>query len=158
MSDTNLPAAGLYRTIFPHPKSPQQVPARSLVFFSPTSDQGPPIVLLPSERKGNLWAISQQGFLTDDEAWCKTMVPLPAQGYYTLTRDLVFGAGQTLPQGLLVLFSYTRGGDPVAFPGVTTPENAIAFARDGVGLTDLQLPYLQGANFRLAQGRTDAPA
>lgn len=158
MSASNFPQAGLYRTIFPHPKNPQQVPARTLVFFSPTSDQGPPIVLLPNERRGNLWTISQQGFLTDDESWCRTMVALPPQGYYTLTRDIVFAAGQTLPEGLLVLFSYSRAGEGVVFPGVTTPENAIAFARDGIVLSDLQLPFLQGATFRLAQGRAEQPS
>lgn len=148
-----LPEAGLYRTTFAHPKSPQAIRERMLVYFSPKSDQGPPIVLPPEKLQAQQWSFAQRGFLVDDEAWARSLIPLRPQGYYTLTEELLVGPGQRLPSELLVLLTYTAQGEGVLHAGVTTPESFIAFAREGVVISDFQLDTLAQAAFRLAKGQ-----
>lgn len=158
MSAEKLPAAGLYRTVFPHPTNAQAIPARTLTYFSPVSDQGPPVLLIPDSRDGRVWNFGKQGVLTEDAEWLSTLVPLKAQGYYTVNREIVFAAGQKLPVGLLVFLSYNQQGEAAIFPGVTLKEQNIAFAMDAILISDLQLDALSPVEFRLAQARVeDAP-
>lgn len=149
--ERNLPAAGMYRTLYPHPENAQAVPARTLTYFSPTSDQGPPVVLIPDSRTGRVWNFGKQGVLTKDEAWLQTLVPLEPQGYYMLRRELVIGAGQKLPVGLLVFLSYSPQGEPTIYPGVSVKDQNIAFALDAIPISDLQLNALSPLDFTLAQ-------
>lgn len=153
MSDEKLPEAGLYRTMFPHPTNADAIPARRLTYFSPVSDQGPPVLLIPDGREGRLWNFGKQGVLTEDAEWLSTLVPLKAQGYYSLNREVLFSAGQKLPPGLLVFLGYTQEGDAVVFPGVTMKDQNIAFAMDAIPLSDLQLDALTPVEFKLAQAR-----
>lgn len=154
MSDANtLPPAGLYRTLYPHPENPQAVPARRLVYFSPTSDQGPPVVLVPDGREGRIWNFGKKGVLTTDESWLQTLMPLPAQGYYAVTRPLTFSPGQQLPKELLVFLGYDANGNVAVFPGVAVQDQNIVFAADPIALSDLQLEGLRPMPFGLAQER-----
>ena len=156
-SHVELPAAGLFRTTLPHPNNPQAVRERMLVYFSPKSDQGPPIVLLPERQQGQIWSFGTKGVLVEDHAWAQSLVALRPQGYYTLAGDLIVGPGQRLPDGLLVLLTYTRAGEPVIHAGVRTPDSVIAFAREALALSDLQLDSLVPANFRLATAQIVRP-
>lgn len=159
MSDQELPEAGLYRTLFPHPTHAKQVGARQLVYFAPVSDQGPPAILASTGRNGRVWQFGQNGIRTDDLDWLNRMVPLPTQGYYQLTRSLVFTVGQELPASLLVFLSYDHNANAVVYPGVSMPNQAIVFSTDPIAISDLQLEALQPVAFGLAQQRTeDAPA
>jgi len=154
MSDAALPEAGLYRTLFAHPTQGNAVGARKLVYFSPTSDQGPPAVLVPDARDGRVWRFGSKGVQADDPAWLKTLVPLPTQGYYELSRELIYGVGQQLPKRLLVFLSYDAGANAVVYPGVGLPDQTIAFGDEPVALSDLQLDSLTPVSFGLAQART----
>lgn len=155
MSDVALPEAGLYRTIFAHPTQADAVGARTLVYFSPSSDQGPPAVLVPDARDGRVWRFGSKGVQADDRAWLQTLVPLPPQGYYELTRELIYGVGQQLPKRLLVFVSYDAGANAVVFPGVGLPDQTIAFGNEPIVLSDLQLDSLTPVSFGLAQARTE---
>lgn len=156
-TEQSLPEAGLYRTVFPHPKNPQAIRERMLVYFSPVSDQGPPIVLPPERLQGQQWNFASRGFLVEDADWANTLVPLRPQGYYVLTEELLAGPGQKIPPGLLVLLSYTQNGEALVHAGVTTPESFIAFAREGVVISDIQLDSLEPASFKLARGQMVPP-
>lgn len=155
MSDGALPSAGLYRTIFPHPSEEKAVGARQLVYFAPASDQGPPAVLVPDKRDGRVWHFGHKGVKADDHAWLQSLVPLPTQGYYELTRTLTYGVGQHLPERLLVFLSYDAKANVVVYPGVGLKDQSIQFGTDAISLSDLQLDGLRAVSFGLAQARTE---
>ena len=147
-----LPAAGLYRTLFAHPNAEhaRAVPGGVLVYFHPTSEQGPPLVALPEGNAHNAWSFSRKGFLIPETSWCATLSPLPPQGYYVASSDLVLQNGQKLPQGMLVQLGYTRQAQPIVFPSRHDAEaNAIVFAEQGALITDLQLLDLAPLPFRM---------
>lgn len=149
-SEQEYPEAGMYRTAYAHPKNPQAIRERLLVYFSPKSDQGPPIVLPPERLQNFQWSFATRGFLVDDLAWAQALIPLRPQGFYQLTQDLVVGNGQNLPAKLLVQLTYTQNGEAVVHAGVAAPDGSIVFAREGLLLSDLQLDTLEQASFRLA--------
>lgn len=156
MSDAALPEAGLYRTLFAHPTQAGAVGARKLVYFSPSSDQGPPAVLVPDARDGRVWRFGSKGVQADDRAWLKTLVPLPPQGYYELTRELIYGVAQQLPARLLVFLSYDAGANAVVYPGAGLPDQTIVFGSEPIALSDLQLDSLAPVGFGLAQARPES--
>lgn len=153
MPEGALPEAGLYRTIFPHPSEEQAVGARRLVYFAPSSDQGPPAVLVPDTRDGRVWRFGRKGVKADDKAWLASLVPLPTQGYYELTRRLIYGVGQHLPERLLVFLSYDEHANAVVYPGVGLNDQSIQFGTDPIAISDLQLDGLRAVSFGLAQAR-----
>lgn len=155
MSEGALPEAGLYRTIFPHPSEGQAVGARRLVYFAPTSDQGPPAVLVPDKREGRVWRFGHKGVKADDKKWLSSLVPLPTQGYYELTRQLIYGVGQHLPERLLVFLSYDEAGTAQVYPGVGLNDQSIQFGADAIAISDLQLDGLRAVSFGLAQARVE---
>lgn len=155
MSEAPLPDAGLYRTIFAHPDKPKAVPARKLVYFAPTSDQGPPAVLVPDGRDGRVWRFGKKGVKADDAAWLQSLVPLPSQGYYQLTRELIYGIQQKLPERLLVFLSYDNNAQAVVYPGVGLEDQNIVFGNDPIALSDLQIESLEPVSFGLAQARVE---
>lgn len=155
MSEAALPPAGLYRTLFAHPTQPNNIGARALVYFSPSSDQGPPAVIRPERREGRAWKFGQQGVQASDPAWLNYLVPLPPQGYYLLSQEVIYGVGQKLPAHLLVFLSYDAQANAVVFPGVGLPDQNIAFGNDAIALSDLQLEYCVPVTFGLAQARVE---
>lgn len=155
MSDTALPEAGLFRTLFAHPQKPKAVQARKLVYFSPSSDQGPPAVLVPDARDGRVWRFGNKGVKADDTHWVNTLVPLPSQGYYQLTRELIYGIQQKLPARLLVFLSYDNNAQAVVYPGVGLEDQNIVFGNDPIALSDLQLDSLEPVSFGLGQARIE---
>ncbi|MBU6161757.1 MAG: hypothetical protein KGO50_11590 [Myxococcales bacterium] len=141
--------SGLYRTTIALPESPKSVPEARLVLVQMTNEHPHPVVVLPNGVTDNRWTFGNQGFLARDADWLKSLVPLPRQGFYTLTRELEIGAGSKLPEGLLVQLGYTADGRPVIFPGQLMPGNAIQFGSRGALIGDLQLDFLKVNEFRV---------
>ena len=149
MSESETPGNGLYRTTLPLPGKEQQVPAGRLVYFHAKSDQGQPAVVLPHQVVDNRWQFGNQGFLVQDPEWPSTLIELPRQGFYTVTRELRIGQGVKLPEGVLVQLGFTAQGEAVIFPGVLEAGNRIAFQQAGAKISDLQLDALQVIDFKL---------
>jgi hypothetical protein len=150
--------SGLYRTTLPLPEQPQAVPEGRLVLIQVTPEHPHPVVVLPQKAVDNRWLFGNQGVLARDPAWLASLVPLPRQGFYTLTRDLEIGQGVRMPEGLLVQLGFTAQGQPVIFPGQLMPGNSIQFAARGALITDLQLEFLKVNEFRLISPPADAAA
>ncbi len=148
-TDAAVPACGLYRTVFPLPGNEAAVPANTLVYFHNHSEAGPPQVQLPETARHNRWSFHKDGITVGDLDWTRTLVPLPKEGFYTVTERLWIGGGQTFPVGLLMQLGYTRQGQPAAFPGVLIDGGTIRFQRRGAIVSDLQVETLQRSDFKL---------
>jgi hypothetical protein len=140
------PQAGLYRTALPLTVEgqPQPLAAPRLVLIQYVEGHEAPVLVFPKEVKDNRWTFQDRGMLVkEQEEFLKTLVSLPAQGFYKVSQPLQLGNNVTLPVGLLVQLGYTVEGRPVIFPAHLMPGNAIQFSSRGAPLSDLQLDMLE---------------
>src|SRR5690554_7002346 len=80
----NLPPCGLFRTTEALEGKEQWVRAGMLVYFHNHSQQGPPLVLLPSENQDNRWIFHEKGYLIRDLGYSETLEALKPEGLYIL--------------------------------------------------------------------------
>ena len=124
-NELELPPCGLYRTTLPHPTKADSVGAKRLVHFHNHSGANKPIVLMPKSNEHNVWTFHDKGFLVDDDAWCHTLEPLPAEGLYTTTAPLQLGEN-AVAEGQLVQLGYNGFGEPILFfPSKANAANAV---------------------------------
>lgn len=138
-----LPPCGLYRTTVAHPRQPARVGTPRLVFFHNHSPAGPPEVLLPARNVHNRWHFDDAGVAIDDLAWVDTLASVPAEGFFSLRRELGFEGG-SWPKNALVQLGYTRSAEPILFIAQLRArplENDLFFSGQGVkvGLEKLAL-------------------
>jgi hypothetical protein len=140
-----LPPCGLYRTSKPLPDNEEAVPAGILVYFHNHSDSGLPVVITPDHNIMNRWHFHGAGIPFRGLSWADSLVKMPAEGFYSLRKQLDWDGG-SWPKGTLVQLGYTKVGDPILFIGqvrATLAENDLWFSDKGVGITRDQLALLE---------------
>jgi hypothetical protein len=143
-----LPNCGLYRTTKPLPEHEAELPAGTLVYFHNHSDSGLPVVVLPDHNIMNRWHFHGAGIPFRGLSWADSLQKLPAEGFYTLRKEMKFQGGEW-PKGALLQLGYNRTGDPIVFIAqvrANLEENDLFFSDRGVGITRDQLGLLEPVN------------
>ncbi|AWV90238.1 hypothetical protein [Bradymonas sediminis] len=144
----NLPPCGLFRTTEPLEGKEQWVRAGMLVYFHNHSQQGPPLVLLPSENHNNRWIFHEKGYLIRDLAYSDTLEALKPEGFYVLEEPIYLSREEFIPEQTLVQLGYNRSADPILFLG-QYEDNAIYFPDSGLKCTVEVFDLLREVEFRL---------
>jgi len=150
--DSDLPACGLYKTTKPLPNKEQWVREDLLVYFHNHSQQGPPLLLLPSTNQDNRWSFHDKGYLIRDEEYVDTLISVEDEGFYILTEPLYLSDDEFIPERTLVELGYNRAAEPILFMG-KFEKNAIEFPESGLKCTLEIFDMLEAAPFRVP----DAP-
>jgi hypothetical protein len=140
-----LPNCGLYRTTKPLPEHEAEVPAGILVYFHNHSDSGLPVVIAPDHNVMNRWHFHGAGIPFRGLSYADSLMKLPAEGFYTLRKQLDF-EGRSWPKSTLVQLGYTRNADPILFIAqvrASLEENDLFFSDRGVGITREQMGILE---------------
>lgn len=140
-----LPPCGLYRTTKALPDNEEAVPAGGLVYFHNHSDSGLPVVIAPDHNILNRWHFHGAGVPFRGLSWADSLVKLPAEGFYSLRKQLDWDGG-SWPKSTLLQLGYTRVGEPILFIGqvrASLVENDLWFSDKGVGITRDQLGLLE---------------
>lgn len=130
----NMPKCGIFRTTKPLPGQAQQVPAGRLIYFHNHSQQGMPMLLLPKDNQNNRWSWNDKGYLIKDPTYPGTLVPLLAEGLYTLRATFTVD-GKSIPEKALVQLGYNQAAEPILFMG-RWEENSIQFLNRGLKAPD----------------------
>ncbi len=143
-----LPSCGLYRTTKPLPEHADTFPAGLLVYFHNHSDSGLPVVLAPDHNVMNSWHFHGAGTPFRGLSWADSLIKMPEQGYYVVTKQLDFDGG-SWPKGTLVQLGYTRTADPILFIAqqrTARTENNLWFSERGVPLARERMSILEPLN------------
>ena len=143
-----LPPCGLYRTTEPLPGKEQWVRAGLLVFFHNHSQQGPPLLLLPSENRHNQWHFHEKGYLIRDPEFVDTLEPLIHEGLYVLDEPIYLSRDEFIPEDTLVQLGYNRSANPILFLG-QFEDNTIYFPDNGLKCTHEIFELLDEVSFRV---------
>jgi len=144
----NLPPCGLFRTTEALEGKEQWVRAGMLVYFHNHSQQGPPLVLLPSENQDNRWIFHEKGYLIRDLGYSETLEALKPEGLYILEEPIYLSREEFIPEQTLVQLGYNRSADPILFLG-QFEDNAIYFPDSGLKCTAEVFDLLREVEFRL---------
>lgn len=140
-----LPECGLYMTTRPLPGNEEKVPAGTIVSFHNHSDSGLPTVTTADHNIHNRWHFHGPPIAFRGLTWAETLQKLPAEGFYTLRKELSFDGGKW-PKGTLVQLGYTQAGAPILFIArvrAHLEENDLHFSDRGVGIKREQLSILE---------------
>ena len=150
------PDCGLYKTTAACPGHEEQIPAGRLIYFHNHSEQGDPIMLLPSSNKHNLWTFHSHGTLTQDQGYLSTLTPLLKEGFYQLKRHLHVGE-KVLPEATLVQLGYNTKGEPILFIAKRV-DNSLVFPDKGVRFENENIfAELEPAGFSVYQPNKKEP-
>jgi hypothetical protein len=151
-----LPECGLYRTTEALPGHEERIPAGTIVYFHNHSESGGPLptVVPPDHNIHNRWHFHGPSIEFRGLSWAETLESVPAQGYYTLRKDLPFEGG-SWPKGTIVQLGYTMKADPILFiarirAGVN--ENSLHFSDKGLGIKREQFALLEPASIYTEPG------
>ena len=134
-----LPPCGIYRTTV----EVAGVPAERLVFFHNHGEPGPGIYA-PKAWAHNRAEFSAQGTTLPDAALASTLLPLPAEGFYVVTSELVCCEKQchTWTPDSLVQLGYNGEGAAILFsPSITA--QGLAVPERGTRIDDAQFAKLK---------------
>lgn len=152
-NQSDLPPCGLYKTTEPLPNKEQWVREELLVYFHNHSEQGPPLLLLPSSNEHNRWSFHDKGYLIREAEYVETLVSVEDEGFYILTEPLYISDEEFIPERMLVELGYNRSADPILFMG-TFEDNAIAFPENGLKCTLEIFEMLEPAEFHVPNAPT----
>lgn len=142
-----LPPCGLYSTTKALPGKEEWVRERLLVYYHNHSQQGPPLLLLPSVNTQNRWSFHEKGYLIRDPGFSETLVALKDEGLYVLTEPIYLSRDEFIPEETLVQLGYNRAGDPILFLAKFN-DNVITFPNSGLKCTLEIFDLLKTVNFR----------
>jgi hypothetical protein len=148
-TSSDLPPCGLYKTTEALPGKEEWVRENLLVYFHNHSQQGPPLILLPSSNAYNRWKFHDKGYLVRDDGFVETLVPLQDEGFYILQEPLYLSEEEFIPERTLVELGYNRAAEPILFMG-KFKENTIEFPTSGLKCTTEIFEMLEEAPFRVA--------
>ena len=142
-----MPDCGLYRTPTALPGSEDRIPAGSLVYFHNHSEGGPlPSVLPPDHNVHNRWHFHGPAIENiRNPSWVERLEKMPAEGFYTLRRELPFEGG-SWPRATLVQLGYNMRAEPILFIArlrAEPEENDLFFSDRGVAIKRDQLSALE---------------
>lgn len=145
---SELPPCGIYRTTEALPGKEEWVRENLLVYFHNHSQQGPPLLLLPSANANNRWSFHDKGYLVREEDYIETLEQLPFEGFYVLREAIYISHDEMIPEDTLVQLGYNRAAEPIIFLA-EFDESAINFPNSGLKCTAEIFELLDEVGFRV---------
>jgi hypothetical protein len=149
---STLPPCGIYRTQQALQGKEEWVRANLLVYFHNHSQQGPPLLLLPSTNSHNRWNFHDKGYLVRDVGFVETLIPLLPEGYYVLNEAFALSRDEVIPADTLVQLGYNRAGEPILF-FADFENNTITFPTNGLKCTLDIFDLVRPVDFRVPEFR-----
>ncbi len=149
-----LPPCGLYKTTTALPGKEAWVRENLLVYFHNHSQQGPPLLLLPSVNAHNRWSFHDKGYLIRDAEFVESLVHVMDEGFYVLTEPIYLSRDEFIPEETLVQLGYNRAADPILFLAKFV-ENTINFPNNGLKCTHEIFDLLRPVKFRVPNAPKD---
>jgi hypothetical protein len=154
-----LPAlsCGLYRSRVPLRHEGVAVPPDRLVYLHDHRPEEWPRLHLPETLLAGGWRFEENGFDVTDAAFLQELLPLPAEGWYSLRQAVHTGADgdAPLPARALVLVGYNRQGHCILFPA-QFGEREVRFGQRGLRFADpAVLDALEPVNFEVPEAWGD---
>jgi hypothetical protein len=108
---------GIYKTTKYLPGHEAQVGPDQLVLIRTDGDFAPASVLLPVNNTNNQWRFQMPGIRIPATSlnWGESLVKLPHEGFYRLTREFTFGEQGKWIENAIVQLGYTRKAEPILF-------------------------------------------
>ena len=108
---------GIYKTTKFLPGHEATVAPNMLILIRTDEKFAPASVLLPVNNIQNQWRFQMPGVKIPSASfgWGESLVKLPHEGFYRLTREFTFGDSGRWLKNAIVQLGYTRGGDPILF-------------------------------------------
>lgn len=108
---------GIYKTTKYLPGNEAQVGPDQLILIRTDGDFAPASVLLPVANTNNQWRFQMPGMKVPAASlnWGETLVKLPHEGFYRLTREFTFGESGKWIENAIVQLGYTRKAEPILF-------------------------------------------
>ncbi len=132
-----IPAMGcaLFRTTVALQSHAQQVPSDRLVMLHDHRPDELPFLQLPDENIENRWQFAEETFAAEEANFLEGLIPLPDEGLYILTDDVVLSEDpdDLLLSRTLVMVGYDVRGCCVLFPAraeglaITFPDRGYHF-------------------------------
>ncbi|MBN2196268.1 MAG: hypothetical protein JW751_25875 [Polyangiaceae bacterium] len=147
MTLIDLPEPGLYRTTTALPGSEAAIPANVLVYVGQKPD-GVRFVVRPGQNRANRWYWGEPTMALRSPTWSKTLRRLPAEGFYTLPRNLDLEGGGRWLENAIVQLGYNDAGKGILFVAEqreAESANALFFSDRGVMIADELLDRLRWA-------------
>lgn len=108
---------GIYKTTKFLPEHEATVAPNMLILIRTDAEFAPASVLLPVQNIHNQWRFQMPGVKVPKVSygWESSLIKLPHEGFYRLTREFKFGdTGRWLPNAIVQL-GYTRAAEPILF-------------------------------------------
>ncbi|HEU4404098.1 MAG TPA: hypothetical protein VFS43_02215 [Polyangiaceae bacterium] len=134
-----LPKPGLYRTTQPYPGLEDALPAPALVYVGQRPDDGLPFVVRPGQNFRNEWYWTEPTITLRSPTWAKTLVALPAEGFYTLPADFAPAENIRWPRNAIVQLGYNARGQGIVFLAerhANEERNVLSFSERGASVDD----------------------
>ena len=147
---SELPPCGIYRTTTALSGKEEWVRENILVYFHNHSQQGPPLLLLPSNNVSNRWEFHDKGYLVRDESFPGTLEALRPEGFYVLTEDIFLSPTELIPSGSLCQLGFNRAAEPIIFVA-EFEGSSIHFPDSGLKCTTDIFDMIKSAGFRAPQ-------
>ncbi|MCC6523903.1 MAG: hypothetical protein IT373_14690 [Polyangiaceae bacterium] len=143
-----MPEPGLYRTQKPYPGRESDIPEGVLVYLGTPADGSMPFVVRPTSNRHNRWYWREPTVPVRALSWCETLMPLPAEGFYTLPQELRFESGGRWLENAIVQLGYNGEGRGILFVAEQhegSDDNALRFSDRGRSIDDALLKRLRWA-------------
>lgn len=137
------PESGLYRTTTPLPGHEDAIPQGVLVYVG--RRQGQRFVVRPHDNRNNRWYWHDPVVPLKNEPWCRTLVSLPLEGFYTLPEEITFAGGGRWLNNAIVQLGYNEEGQAIIFVAEMHEghkQNALFFSDRGMVIDDALLHRL----------------
>jgi len=144
----NLPEPGLYRTTKAYPGHEQALPAGALVYVGKRERDGATFAVRPGENRKNRWYWGEPTTLLRSASWGETLMRLPAEGFYTIPREIALEGGGRWLENAIVQLGYNGEGRGILFIGEDHEDearNVLAFSDRGMLIEDALLVALRPA-------------
>ncbi|MCB9568610.1 MAG: hypothetical protein H6710_15565 [Myxococcales bacterium] len=115
MASTYQP--GIYQTTKALPGHEPTITPGMLILIRTDGEFAPASVLTPVSNTHNQWRFQMPGVKvpTPDFGWASSLIKLPHEGFYRLTREYSFPKGGRWLKNAIVQLGYTRSAEPILF-------------------------------------------
>lgn len=101
--------------------------------------QGQRFVVRPHDNRNNRWFWHDPVVPLTNEAWARSLIELPLEGFYTLPEEISFSGGGRWLENAIVQLGYNDQGRPIIFVAELhegSPQNALHFSDRGMLIDD----------------------